>query len=259
VPNHASSSDAPSSPPIWPYVVAFLALIAIGLVFGELAEAARQQVPDAFDLRVTTWVSLHHQDWPFLERLFRWITWLGDTRVATTATALVALVLVVLGRQRKARLRTREALFWLSVALSGRFLCSVLKLRFARARPPLNMHRVVIVDQSYSFPSGHSTFAAVFFTMLAILIARALPRSLKWLRYAAIACCASMALLVGASRVWLGVHYPTDVAGGLLLGLGWVIIAYMIRFGWARWWLWRSLRAAKAGSEHKGGPRSIEA
>jgi undecaprenyl-diphosphatase len=244
VPKQRLNTDLePPLPPLWPYLLAFCALVALGLAFGEMAKAARLGVADGLDLHAVTWANHHHHDWPGLEHLFQWVTWLGDTAVATTATVLVALVLVVLGRLRIARFRMREAVFWLAVAISGRLLCIVLKLWFQRARPPVDWHREVMDDDVLSFPSGHSMFAAVFFTMLAILITHALPRRWRWLRLGVIGICVMMALLIGASRVWLCVHYPTDVAGGLLLGVAWVLIAYVLRFGWAHWRLWRRHRA----------------
>jgi membrane-associated phospholipid phosphatase len=239
VPNQVSSSEpTPARPSLWPYVLAFAALVALGLAFGETARAARRTVPDTLDLHVLNWVVRHHQEYPGLERLFKTVTRLGDRDVATPATLLVALVLFVLGRRRVADLRVREAVFWLAVPTSAWYLNILLKLWFQRERPPQSLRRA-FDDASFSFPSGHAVFAAVFFTMLAILLARVLPPQWRWLRYLAIGLCAVMALLVGASRVWLCVHYVTDVVGGLLLGVSWVILAYMIRFGWARWRRWR--------------------
>lgn len=235
-------------PPFWPYVLAFFALALLGLAFGEMARLARLEAPDGFDLHLSMWVSRHHQEWPGLTRLFGAMTWLGDAEVATPLTCAVALALLILGRLRIARLRKREALFWLGVAISGRVLCVLLKLWFERERPPESLRLIVIDDDSFSFPSGHSEFAAVFFTMLAILIARAVPASRGWLRVIAIGVCMLMALLVGASRVWLNVHYASDVAGGLLLGVAWVILAYLIRFGWWHWrWRRRLRNAARNG------------
>jgi undecaprenyl-diphosphatase len=216
-------------------VLAFCALLAMGLAFGEMARLARQQVPDALDEHAVAWLSRHHGDWPRLDWLFHVLTRLGDPEVAYPLALAVAAVLVVLGRNRVARLQKREALFWLGVLAGGRLLCVSLKLHFQRARPPLELRRVVIGDDSFSFPSGHSVQAAVFCAMLAILLGRLLQSRPRWMRWAGWAFCCVMALLVGASRVWLGVHYPTDVIGGLALGVGWVQLAYLIRFGWRSW------------------------
>jgi len=123
----------------------------------------------------------------------------------------------------------RDALVFLATILGGRFLSIGLKLSFRRERPP-ELHRLVF-ENTYSFPSGHSVFAAVFFTMLAVLIVRLVPARRPIVRAGAVAACLAMAVLVGVSRVWLGVHYPTDVLGGLLLGFGWVLAVSLLRRG----------------------------
>jgi undecaprenyl-diphosphatase len=224
-----------AGPPVWPYVAIFVALVVLGLAFGEMAREARREVPDGLDRQVITWVSQHRAEWPGLTILFQSLTSLGDPEVATPCTLLVAVVLIALGRRRIADLRQSEAFFWLAVVISSRFLCMLLKAWFQRERPPVGFRAIVIDDASLSFPSGHSVYAAVFFSMLAILIARLLPPSFVWLRFVTYAVCAVVAVLVGISRVWLTVHYPTDVIGGLLLGVAWVIMAYTLRYGWAHW------------------------
>lgn len=233
-----SAEDAADGPPLWPYIGAFVALAVLGLAFGRMAEEARQEQPDGLDLHAITWVQQHHRQWPTIERVAHWVTHVGDEDVAVPSTVAVALVLIVLGSQRVGQLRKREAVFWLTVAITSRVLCVMLKLFFQRERPPPSMRRIVIEDPDFSFPSGHSVYAAVVFSMLAILIVRALPERLGWLRNLLILACLILAILVGGSRVWLLAHYPSDVIGGLLLGIGWVIVAYTIRYGWGHW-RWR--------------------
>jgi len=207
-----------------------------------MAQAAGRAEPEGIDSELIGWVTHHHGEWPALDRLFPALTLLGNFEVAAASTVSVAVVIVLLGHRRRAHLRKREAFFWLGVIISAHGMCLFLKEWFERARPPAGIRRVVI-EESFSFPSGHSVYAAAFFSLLAILIARAIPPSRVALRWTAVALCAALAALVGASRVWLIVHYPTDVAGGLLLGVGWVTSAYVIRFGWVHWRGHRRLRA----------------
>jgi undecaprenyl-diphosphatase len=243
----APAQDGPPRPPLWAYALALAVLAALGWAFGEAAEAARSKEPDGLDRHVLAWVVRHRDEWPGLTRFFRAVTWLGNTQVATASTILIAVALLALGRRRVGNLRKREAFFWLGVAIGGRTLDLLMKAYFQRARPP-SIYRLV-TETSFSFPSGHSVFAAILFTMLAILTTRALPTLSETWRVVVALLCILMALLVGASRVWLTVHYLSDVAGGLVLGLAWVEIAYLLRFGWRHWREWRTARldGARAG------------
>jgi undecaprenyl-diphosphatase len=106
------------------------------------------------------------------------------------------------------------------VTLAGAWLLdSGLKLSFARARPEA-FYDYYPAPASYSFPSGHALFAVCFFGGLAVLLTHRLNGSVArvttWLLAVVII------LLVGSSRVYLGVHYPTDVVGGYAVGLAWV-------------------------------------
>jgi undecaprenyl-diphosphatase len=219
--------------PLWLYGLAFGALVVAGLVFGEMAEAARRTDPDDIDLHIPAWVRAHANEWPGLTRLFRAVTVLGNYPTAVVLVVLVALILLALHRRRIGGVRPADPFLWVSVTSTGWLLNRMLKLRFQRQRPP-DLHWL-IEERGFSFPSGHSAFAGVFFGMLAILIARASPHRPAWLRGVGVLACLVLAVLVAASRVWLGVHYPTDVIGGLLLGSGWAIAAWLIRSGWARW------------------------
>ena len=106
------------------------------------------------------------------------------------------------------------------VTLAGAWLLDIgFKLLFARARPQ-PFFDYYPAPESYSFPSGHALFAVCFFGGLAVLLTHRLTRRsvqvVVWLVTAA------AALLIGVSRVYLGVHYPTDVVGGFAVGVVWV-------------------------------------
>lgn len=224
---NASSTDRTKPALTWSVFHSLLALVVLGLVLLALGHSKRVDEPNDLDVSAHDWVVAHRRAWPLVTTVFRAATRFGNPDEATLATALVAFGLYALGKKGVGRVRRSEALVWLGAILGGRFLSIGLKLVFRRERPPA-LDRLVFED-TYSFPSGHSVFAAVFFTMLAVELTRSLPRRWPWARAAAIAACVALALTVGASRVWLGVHYPTDVLGGLLLGAGWVLVVALVR------------------------------
>jgi membrane-associated phospholipid phosphatase len=114
------------------------------------------------------------------------------------------------------RRRGRLALALILVVLLGRGLSEVQKYTVARVRPALERHLVVV--KTSSFPSGHATSSMIFYLMLALALAPA-----GWRRLAA-ACAILLSLLIGTSRVMLGVHWPSDVIGGWSFGALWVLL-----------------------------------
>ena len=110
------------------------------------------------------------------------------------------------------------------IAAGSALLPLVVKLIVARPRPTIEQLSHL---SSLSFPSEHTTQAAAIYLTIAIMLSKGLMRG--W-REAAIVLGVVIALAVAWSRVYLGVHYPTDVAAGLLLGWGWALLV----FHWAR-------------------------
>jgi undecaprenyl-diphosphatase len=108
---------------------------------------------------------------------------------------------------------SRGRAVWLaSVVIVGNLLNLALKQIFAAPRPDLLPHLDIV--HTYSFPSGHAVGNMVFFGALAMLAAR---------RHASVAAALAIAL-IGVSRVWLGVHWPSDVLAGWIEGLGWLAL-----------------------------------
>jgi undecaprenyl-diphosphatase len=138
------------------------------------------------------------------------LTVLGEPTVLVAVGFLVAAWLWHLGRGR-------FALALLVVILLGRALSEVQKYTIARARPTLEPHLVVV--KTSSFPSGHSTSSMIFYLTLALALTTDGHRR----RLFAIAA-VTLSLLIGISRVMLGVHWPSDVIGGWSFGLFWVLV-----------------------------------
>ncbi|MFN3313400.1 MAG: phosphatase PAP2 family protein [Hyphomonas sp.] len=145
------------------------------------------------------------------------ITALGGFTVLTLLTVGAAIYRIVLKDYA-------TALIILVAVGSGAIASNILKLLFDRARPELVEH--LTHATSSSFPSGHATQAAIAFLTLGALMARAQPdRRLKTLILAG---AVLLTILVGCSRVYLGVHWPTDVLAGWCFGAAWAAIWWLV-------------------------------
>ena len=147
---------------------------------------------------------------PALLALARFFTALGEPTILIAAGAACALWLWYAGRGRL-------GVVLLLIALLGRGLSEIQKYWVARARPDLEPHLVVVKTQS--FPSGHAASSMIFYLAMAI----ALTAGTRWHRIAA-AGAVLLSLLIGTSRVMLGVHWPSDVIGGWAFGMMWVLL-----------------------------------
>ena len=147
---------------------------------------------------------------PTLLVVARVFTALGEPTVLMGACFVCALWLWRVGRGRL-------GLVLLIVALVGRGLSEVQKYSVARVRPDLEPHLVVV--KTSSFPSGHAASSMIFYLTLAL----ALTAHSRWRRVAASGAIL-LSLLIGTSRVMLGVHWPSDVIGGWAFGMLWVLL-----------------------------------
>jgi undecaprenyl-diphosphatase len=153
----------------------------------------------------------------WIERLFLAITWLGNwySVLAVAAAAIVYLL---------ATNRAATAALVGATAIGEAILNDALKSIFDRARPDLVAHGVEV--STTSFPSGHAmAAAAVYLTLGALLVRTQKSRAVK---IAIMSAAILIALLIGISRIYLGVHWPTDVIGGWLAGAAWALICWEI-------------------------------
>jgi undecaprenyl-diphosphatase len=145
---------------------------------------------------------------PLVNAIVRAITWLGSVN-GSVAISVSAVVL--------ARRRPRSAAQVAAGAVGGILAELFFKRLFRRKRPELLEHLEVV--RSTSFPSGHAMAAASLYLTLAFVASRS--RALGRRRATLLFGTAALATTVGATRVYLGVHWPTDVLGGLALGTAW--------------------------------------
>ncbi|HEX2298373.1 MAG TPA: phosphatase PAP2 family protein [Pseudonocardiaceae bacterium] len=157
---------------------------------------------------------------PWLSEFFEVVTWAGSAAVLLPLVALAGLHL-------HRRTGSWRPLIFLGTGLCGAMMVSTLiKLAVARPRPPVVMALVDTVG--YAFPSGHATAAAAGWLALAAALAARTSRSTPKLLLVSAA--VLITGLVGLSRVYLGVHEPTDVLGGWALGALWVLaVAVVLR------------------------------
>ncbi|MCX6467858.1 MAG: phosphatase PAP2 family protein [Corynebacteriales bacterium] len=167
------------------------------------------------DHDVTEWVADHRTAW--LTDVFRVITTVGNTAAMTLIAIVAAIVLWRIGSRDR-------AVTVLIGSASGWLLMQALKHLVARPRPEPRF-RVIAID-TYSFPSGHAMMSAVVLGLVAV----AAWQTSVWVRaHAPVLAIAPIAsLLIGASRIYLGVHWTTDVVAGWLIGAIWVVLAVAV-------------------------------
>lgn len=207
-----------------PPILVVLALLAGGTwVFVELAEEVGEEAGGlTFDERVLLALRTPEDRSdplgpPWVERLMRDITALGGVGVLTLFVLAIIGYLLLTDR-------ARAALF-LAVAVGGGMLLALgLKALVDRPRPDI----VPGVEPIYtaSFPSGHSMMSAVVYLTLAALLARTQDRTR--VRAYLLGLATLLALLVGLSRVYLAVHWPTDVLAGWTAGAVWALLSWTV-------------------------------
>ncbi|MFN0024272.1 MAG: phosphatase PAP2 family protein [Parvularculaceae bacterium] len=153
----------------------------------------------------------------------QWLLTVMRGVTALAGTPLLAVLTLILTGWFAARREWGSLAVLLAVVLGETALSNGLKVLFDRPRPDLAGHLVEV--QTHSFPSGHATSAAAIYLTLAGFVAASAKARI--VRNFAFAVAVLMAVIVGASRIYLGVHYPTDVIGGLALGTGWAAIVWI--------------------------------
>jgi undecaprenyl-diphosphatase len=202
-----------------------LALLVFGLgLFAFLYLAG--EVIEGETLRFDTWLLLALRvpgdttdplGPAWIEEMFRDFTALGGVGVLSLLTLISVGYLWLMGQRR-------VALFLLFAILGGLLLSSMLKNGFDRPRPDLVSHGSHIYTSS--FPSGHSMLSAVVYLTGGALLA--MVHSAHRVRVYLVGCSILTTLLVGVSRVYLGVHWPSDVLAGWAAGAAWAAACWLV-------------------------------
>jgi undecaprenyl-diphosphatase len=191
------------------FLLGGLIVAAIGTwIFVAVASHVQAGSTQAFDNAVIRWMGAHHTK--LLDDIMLEITALGTGTVVMMIVAVAGLFLVL--TQHK-----YSAILLLVSTFGGLVLNGVLKLGFNRPRPSIFVPEIHAV--SSSFPSGHAMSAAIVYGTVAYLAARLHKRA--WARFLVMAVALVVILLISISRMYLGVHYPSDVIAGVAIGLAW--------------------------------------
>ena len=220
--------------------VAAVVWLAVGLAvsafvvwaFAEITEEVIEGESRAFDRAVLLWIEANVPAW--LDGPMRAVTALGYYKVVLPLLAVSAGAFLLRGW------RLSAVLLVVSTA-GGVFLTTVLKAVFRRARPE-------IIDSGYtagfySFPSGHATVAVGFYGALTLVLAYHLRGLARW---SVVSFGLVTVLSIGFSRLYLGVHYPTDVLAGFLAAPLWLVSVGTVYV------LWLSVRRFRAAESHRG-------
>lgn len=190
--------------------VGLIVCAAALLVFAVLAVLTESGWVQAMDEAVLLWMYEHST--PFLDSWALKLSTLGSSVVAVMIV-LVASAFLWIGRHR-----WTLAVLW-SAMLGSAVLSTTLKAAFARPRPML-WERTHASEAS--FPSGHAMSAVVIYGTLAYLVARL--ESERWMRFLTFGVAGVAILIIGLTRLYLGVHYPSDVIAGYAVALAWATL-----------------------------------
>lgn len=202
-----------------PYI--FLTIIALVVFVGslnlfiELTEGLKSEALVTYDTSITNLVTGLRS--PFLTSYFKFVTEVGDAMGYLIVFGLCTLLFYLMFRNWEYVVQISVVMI---LALSSNL---ILKEIINRARPDAE-HLVTV--ETLSYPSGHAMMAMAFYGFLIYLVSTF--KMNFFLRSTIILLLAVLILSIGVSRIYLGVHYPSDIAGGYIAGLIWVIFCAMV-------------------------------
>jgi len=202
--------------------ISLLTIAALLFVFGFVALDVATRKLSAFDRYIIFALRKSAEQPvpigpPWLQEAARDVTSLGSI------TVLLMITIAVAGYLFLAR---KPGVAWLMLiaVFGGLALNNLLKFVFARPRPDIVSHAPRVFTTS--FPSGHATLSAITYLTIAALLARAYPSPVLDLYFILLA--TVLTVLIGVSRIYLGVHFPTDILGGWCIGTAWALGCWVL-------------------------------
>ena len=208
---------------------ALLVLALAGSAFLSLADEVSEGQAAGLDRRVLMALRAGDGNEPVGPK---WLQIAAADLTAVGSIAVLALLVLTVAGLFVALRRRREALIVLVASTGGVAISQGLKQLFGRERPDVALRAVEAMNPS--FPSGHAMLSAAVFLTLGVLCARYVRR--KRVKAYIVGAAVTATLLVGITRVYLGVHWPSDVLAGWTLGAGWAMACWLAAWAWDRPW-----------------------
>lgn len=205
-----------------------IVVVAVLITFIGFTSRLQRGELNSFDTEISN--LFHSKRNPSLTQLVRVVTDFGDVIAYVIIIPIIALL------QYRKNKNWQHSIESMIILISCFLLNLALKFYFGRARPDASLHLVELSDQSLSYPSGHTMTATAFYGFIIYLALHYFRTA--WMKIISIVILSLTILSIGASRIYLGAHYPTDVLAGFLVGTVWVLICVSL----LRYFQFRKLR-----------------
>lgn len=197
------------------FLIGFILCVGLGVLFGYVATAIGNKSIQHFD---STFIGvIQGAEMPWLTPTMKVFTWIGSWYIVAPITIIAFLLLYYVYQYRQ------QAFLVVAVVVGTVLLNALLKVYFKRERPEI--HRILDAT-GFSFPSGHTMMAFSLYTILAYVVWRNVKTNLN--RVLLVLFTVFMIFNIAVSRIYLGVHYPSDIVGGLAASALWTGVMIMI-------------------------------
>ena len=197
---------------------AFILCVVFAILFGYIVVSILNQSINTFDTTVIHFVQ--GMEIPWLTTIMKLFTWIGSLYTVAPISVIAFLLLYFVVHKRQ------QAFLLVTVMAGTVLLNNLLKIYFRRERPEI--YRIINVN-GFSFPSGHAMMALSLYVIIAFIAwhyVRTTSRRVLLLLFATF-----MIIAIGTSRIYLGVHYPSDVVGGIAASALWLTIVISV-YSW---------------------------